>query len=162
MEALRQFWSQRAPRERATLAAGAVVVLTAIFYFLLIEPAWTGITRLERSLPAARAQAAQLDSLLGEADALKLRPQVAALGATEARAAIERSLAAAGLKATRIQPLSEGDIQLTFTAVPYATWSSWLTGVERELGARAFAVNANRAASPGIADIELALRLPRR
>ncbi len=44
---------------------------------MLIEPAWTGIGRLERSLPQQRAQAAELDALLGEVKGLKSQPQVA-------------------------------------------------------------------------------------
>ncbi|HXF47680.1 MAG TPA: type II secretion system protein GspM, partial [Burkholderiaceae bacterium] len=64
MDALAQFWGERAPREKAALLAGAAVVLAAIVYLLLIEPAATGIARLERSLPATRAQAAKLEALL--------------------------------------------------------------------------------------------------
>jgi general secretion pathway protein M len=162
MQALRAFWSQRAPRERLALAAAAVVVLLALTYLLLIEPAATGIPRLERSLPQARTQAEQLDRLLAEAAALKARPQTAVLPPAEARAAVERSLQAAGLKASRITPLAEGDLQLAFSGVPYAAWSTWLAGVEREAGARAGAVTARATGTPGAADIEVVLRLARR
>lgn len=162
MDALLRFWSERAPREKAILAGGGLVLAAALIYLLLIDPAWTGIRRLERGLPAARAQAAQLQSLLAEAGALKARPQIAAVSAAEARATLEKSLAAAGLKATRIQPLSEGDLQLSFANVPYAAWSAWLAGTERTLGARAHSVNATRASAAGNADIELVLKLARR
>jgi len=54
MESLRQFWAERAPRERLILGAGASIVLIAVLYLVLIEPAWTGIGRLERTLPFAR------------------------------------------------------------------------------------------------------------
>lgn len=162
MDKLLQFWNERNARERATLAAGGIVTLLAIAYLLLIEPARAGITRLERGLPALRAQVAQLESLLGEVKMLKSRPQVATTSASEARAALEKSLAAAGLKAARIVPLSDGDLQLTFADVPYAGWAIWLAGIERELGARAISVTANGNNTPGRADVELALRLARR
>lgn len=162
MEALLRFWSERAPRERAILLAGGAVVLAALIYLLLIDPVRTGITRLERGLPAARAQAAQLQGLLVEANALKARPQVAKVTATEARAMLEKSLAAAGLKAARIQPLSDSDLQLSFGNVPYAGWSTWLADAERTLGARAVSVSATRTTAAGNADIELVLRLARR
>jgi general secretion pathway protein M len=162
MDALRNFWSQRAPRERLALAAAATVLLLAAIYLLLIEPAATGIPRLERTLPAARTQAEQLDRLLAEVASLKAKPQTATLAPAEARAAVERSLAAAGLKASRVVPLAEGDLQITFANVPYAAWSTWLAGVERELGAKASIVAARATGTPGATDIDVTLRLARR
>lgn len=162
MDALRNFWSQRAPRERLALAAATTVLLLAAIYLLLIEPAATGIPRLERTLPAARTQAEQLDRLLAEVASLKAKPQTATLAPAEARAAVERSLAAAGLKASRVVPLAEGDLQITFASVPYAAWSTWLAGVERELGARASIVAARATGTPGATDIDVTLRLARR
>lgn len=162
MDALRDFWNQRAPRERLALGAAVTVIVAAVVYLLLIEPAATGILRLERSLPAARTQAAQLDQLLAEVASLKARPQVAVLPPAEARAALEKSLEAAGLKAGRIAALADGDLQMTFANVPYAAWSTWLAGAERQLGARAHVVTARATATPGAADIEMVLRLARR
>lgn len=162
MNSFLAFWNQRAPREKAVLIALAVVVLAAVLYLVLIEPAATGIKRLERGLPQTRSQAAQLDALLGEVKTLKARPQVATVSPTEARGAIDKSLAAAGLKAARIVPLSDGDLQITLSNVPFASWVVWLAGIERELGARAISVNANSTGTPGQVDVELALRLARR
>jgi general secretion pathway protein M len=162
MEALRQFWNERAQREKVMIASAVGLVVLSLIYLMLIEPAATGIARLTRGLPAQRAQAARLDALLSEVKSLKGRGQVATLTAGEARAAIEKSLATAGLKAARIVPLADGDMQLTFSSVPYATWAQWLAGVERELGARAGSATINATSTPGSADIELALRMPRR
>lgn len=163
MEALRQFWAERAPRERSILLAGGSLLIVVIVYLMLIEPAWTGIGRLERSLPQQRASAAELDALLGEVKSLKSRPQVATMSATDARGALDASLAKAGLKAARIVPLADGDVQLTFSNVPYGTWAPWLAGIERELGARATAVTVTgRDATPGNVDVEIALRLARK
>jgi general secretion pathway protein M len=162
MEALLRFWAERAPRERAILALGGGVLAVALLFWLAIEPAWSGYRVLERNLPQLRAQAAQLEALLTEVKTLKARPQVATLSAAEARTAVEKSLAARGLKATRIVPLTDGDLQMTFANVPYAAWTIWLSATERELGARAVSVTANSTGTPGNADIELALRLQRR
>jgi len=162
MEALRTFWSQRAPRERLALGATAAVLLGAAIFLMLVEPAAVGIPRLERSLPAKRTQAEQLDRLLAELLSLKAKPQSAVLPPAEARAALDRSLQAAGLKASRIVPLADGDLQITFANVSYAAWSSWLAGAERELGAKAQLVSARATGTPGTADIEMSLRLARR
>jgi general secretion pathway protein M len=157
LETLRQFWSEREPRERLVLAAGILFAGVALLY-LMIEPAYSSITRLKRSLPSARAQSAQLQALLTEVRALKSRPPVANAAATDAPAAVEKSLSAAGLKAARIVPLANGALQLTFANVPYSVWSVWLATAERELGMRATAVTVKATATAGNADVDVALR----
>jgi type II secretory pathway component PulM len=157
LETLRQFWSERELRERIVLAAGAVLACAALLY-VLIGPASSSITQLRRSLPVARAQSAQLQALLSEVRGLKSRPAVAGAKAADAPAAIQQSLTAAGLKALRVVPLSNGALQLTFANVPYAAWSVWLATTERELGMRAIAVTVKATATPGNADVDLALR----
>ena len=88
---------------------------------------------------------------------------MATVSPSEVRGAIETSLTRAGMKATRIVPLSDGDIQLTFANVPYGTWAAWLAGIERELGARTTSVViTGKDATPGNVDAELALRLARK
>ena len=162
MDALKQFWAERAPRERSILLVGGALLLAVIAYLIAVEPAWTGIARLERSLPQQRANAAELEALLAEVKGLKARPAVATMSATDARGALEGSLTKAGIKATRIVPLSDGDIQLTFSDVPVSRWAPWLASIERELGARSTAVTVTgRDAAPGNVDVELALRLAR-
>jgi general secretion pathway protein M len=162
MDGFLQFWAERSPREKSVLIAGVALLIAAIIYLLTIEPAATGITRLERGLPQTRAQAAKLDALLAEVKSLRSRAQVATLSPQETRAAVDKSLAAAGLKAARVVPLSDGDLQLTFANVPFAGWAIWLASVERELGGRAMSVTANANGTPGNVDVELALRLARK
>jgi general secretion pathway protein M len=163
MEALRLFWAERVPRERAMLLAGGAALLAVIVFLVLIEPAYTGIGRLQRSLPQQRAGAAELDALLAEVKAMRARPQVASVSAADVRAAVDASLARAGIKAARIVPLSDGDLQLTYSDVPISAWAPWLAGIERELGARATSVTVTaRDKTPGNVDVELALRLARK
>lgn len=163
METLKLFWAERLPRERAILLAGGSALLAVIVFLLLIEPAYKGIGRLERSLPQQRAGAAELEALLSEVKAMRARPQVASVSSSDVRAAVDASLGRAGIKATRVVPLSDGDLQLTFSDVPYGSWAPWLAGIERELGARATSVTVNaRDKTPGNVDVELALRLARK
>lgn len=162
MDAVMQFWNERAPREKLILSVGGIVLLLVLFYLFLIEPAAQGITRLERGLPQQRQQSAQLEALLSEVRNLKSRTSAATISAAEARTAIEKSLAGAGLKAARIVPLSDGDLQISFANVSFSSWSTWLSNIEREIGARATNVTANATATPGNADIEVALRLARK
>jgi general secretion pathway protein M len=158
VETLRQLWAARQPREQALLAAAAGVVGVALLYLVLIEPAYSSIARLQRALPQSRTQSVQLQTLLTEVRALKSRPTVAGAAGSDPAAAVEQSLAASGLKPTRMVPLANGALQLTFSNVPYAGWSVWLATAERELGMRAAAVTARATRTPGNADIDLTLR----
>jgi type II secretory pathway component PulM len=160
-EALLRFWSERSPRERAALLAAGGFLAAALVFSTLIDPAFKGIRGQQHSLPAARAQAPELQSLLAEVRALRTRPAVAGSAGQDAQPALEHSLAGAGLKATRIVPLSNGALQLTFANVKYSAWSQWLAATERELGMHAIAVTARATATPGSADVELALRAGR-
>jgi len=162
MDGLLQFWAERSPREKSILSSGFAIVIAALIYLITIEPAMTGIARLERGLPQTRNQAAKLDALLAEVKGLRARAQVAVMSPQETRTAVEKSLTSVGLKAARVVPLSDGDLQLTFANVPFAAWAVWLASVERELGGRATSVTANATGTPGNVDVEMALRLARK
>lgn len=160
MQALRNFWSERAPRERAWLAGAAVLIAAAVFFLAAIEPAWLGSQRLERSLPATRAADAELKSLLAEARSLREKPAAAVSGG-DPRALIESSAQRAGFKPARIAAGAEGEWQVSFANVPFAAWSAWLAELERGSGMRVIAVKAKAAPTPGQVDIELSLRARR-
>lgn len=155
-----RFWSGRAPRERQILSVGGVFVALLLLYLVLLEPAASGILRLQRLLPQTRAQAAQLEALVAEAKSLRSLPPVAAPGAVDARSSLEKSLEGTGMKAGRAVPLANGDLHMSFVDVPFSKWATWLATAERTLGVRTVAVSIKANATAGNADIELSLRLP--
>lgn len=158
---LARLWSERAPRERRILAAGAAIVAAIALYLLLIEPAASGIVRLQRQLPQTRSQAARLESLVAEARSLRNLPPVAVPDAADARSALDKSLHEAGIKSVHSNVLANGDLHLTFVNAAYGRWTTWLFTAERTLGVHAVAVSVKANDTPGNADIELSLRLPR-
>jgi general secretion pathway protein M len=147
-QTLAQFWSARAPRERQFLAAGGIAVALALLYFVLIAPAASGIERLQRLLPQTRERAARLEALLAEAKGLRRLPHATAPGASDARAALEKSLDAAGLKAAHSEVLPNGDLHLNFAAVPFGKWTTWLASGERTMGVHTVAARIKAAAVP--------------
>jgi general secretion pathway protein M len=155
-EALRRYWGERKSPERVLLACGITLAGAGLMALVLIGPAISAIARLQRELPNTRAQVARLDNLLSEVRMLRSRPAVAV--AADAPAALEQSLAAAGLKAVRVLPLPDGALQLTFADVPYAAWSIWLATAEPVLGMHATAVAAKATSTPGNVDVRLELR----
>jgi type II secretory pathway component PulM len=159
LEILRQFWAQREPLERRVIAWGVCCASAALIVVALIRPAVSAIASLQRELPDTCAQAAQLDALLTEVRALRSGPAVAV--ASDAPAALEQSLAAAGLKAERVVPRPDGALQVTFADVPYGAWSAWLAAAERVLGMHAIVVTARATSTPGNADVALEFGLRR-
>jgi len=155
-----QFWSARAPRERQLLALGAGFLALTVGWLICVQPASTGIARLERLLPQTRAQAAQLEALVVEARALRAHPAAAVSGSGDLRAAIDKSLAGTGMAAERRETAANGDLRLHFTNVSYAAWTGWLAMSEQNLGLRAVAVQVQATATPGNADIDVSLRGP--
>jgi type II secretory pathway component PulM len=155
-EALRRYWWERKPLERVLLACGITFAGAALMALVLIKPAVSAIARLQHELPNTRAQVARLENLLSEVRMLRSRPAVTV--AADSPAAIEQSLAAAGLKPVRVLPLPDGALQLTFADVPYAAWSIWLATAEPVLGMHATAVAANATSTPGNVDVRLELQ----
>jgi len=156
-----QFWSERAPRERRILTLGGAFLALLVLYLVFIDPAVSGVARLQRLLPQTRAQAAQLEALVAEAKDLRKIPPAAAPGAADARASVDKSLESAGLQAAHKDAAANGDLRFTFVNVPYAKWTIWLAATERTLGVHAVSVRVKANSTAGNADIELSLRLPR-
>lgn len=158
---LSQLWSARSPRERQILVAGGVFFAALVLYLLLVEPAASGIVRLQRLLPQTRAQAARLEALVAEARSLRTMAPVATPEATDARSAVDKSLRDAGLKSAHSTVLSNGDLHISFVNVAYGRWTTWLFAAEHTLSVHAVAVSVKASDTAGNADIELSLRLPR-
>lgn len=123
------YWIARTDQERKFLTIGGVVVLLAIVYSVLLDPALSGREELRRSLPALRQQAAQLQSLAAEAQALAGQPPPAVTPMT--REGLTASMAQRGLTAASLTMTGEyAKIQLN--GVSFANLMAWLDAQRRE------------------------------
>lgn len=95
-----QYWKQLAPRERRLLRAMGAVLAAAALFTIGLRPAWRDIERWQDELPRLRTQAATVDALVREAQALK-REQGHRIPATDMEDALRASLARAGLGGTQ-------------------------------------------------------------
>lgn len=66
-------WLARTEQERRFLGVGGAVVLLALLYLILVDPAVEGRAQLRRTLPQLRQQAAELQAMAQEAGRLSLR-----------------------------------------------------------------------------------------
>lgn len=162
IEQLLTRWAALAPRERRLLSVAGVVLLVAVFWLGLFEPAWNGRQTLQRELPQLRAQVAQVAGLAGVAR--QAAEQARAVPAPEAlRARVEGSLQAAGLAASVGQLEMSGErMTIKLQAVANSAWLAWLDGVLAETRMRVVDASVVREARPGFVSVKLVLEAARR
>lgn len=149
------YWAARTEQERKFLSVGAAVVLVALAYSLLLSPALEGRATLRASLPALRQQAAQLQGLAQEAQALAAQPAPQVTPMT-------REMLASSLAGRGITPASlamTGDYaKLQLNNVSFANLVAWLDAVRRENRIAVQDATVTGLATAGQVDASLTLR----
>ena len=118
------FWEARKPSERNALIVGAIVIVAALLYALVIAPAIDGRRQLQTALPSLRQQAAELQLL--SQTALQLGDASAAPAPAPTRESVESSLRDRGLKAQSVV-VEGGLVRLQFTSASFSTLLEWLS-----------------------------------
>jgi general secretion pathway protein M len=122
-------WMARTEQERKFLGIGGAVAGLALVYSLLVDPALTGIAKLNKSLPKQRQDAAQLQALALEAGELARQPVLQPTPMT--REGLSSGLVARGMTPTSLSMTGEY-AKLQFTGVSFANLVSWLDAQRRE------------------------------
>ena len=162
IEKLLQAWKTLATRERRLVGAALGIVVLAVVYLLMFEPAWTGRRELQRELPALRSQLAQMSALANEARRLGGVPK-GAESPQAMRAALEASVQGAGLAGSLTKLDQSGELfDLRFGSVPHAAWLAWLDTTVRETQLRVADLAVTREAVPGLVSVRLVMEFPRR
>jgi general secretion pathway protein M len=149
------FWQVRTEQERKLLRVGAVVVGLGLFYGLLVGPALDGRAQLQKHLPQLRQQAAEMQMMAREAQALKGQAEIAP--APMSRDSLNASLAARGLGAQAVNVTGDY-VRLQLNGVQYAGVVAWLDAIRTE--SRINVVDASFTAqdAPGVVNAALTLR----
>jgi general secretion pathway protein M len=124
------FWSMRDARERRLLLICACFIFATLYYLLLIAPAITARTRLNRELPVLHQQVAQLQAVANEVVDLnnKRSDAVPDMNADN----LARALVAHGLKAKSLN-VTEQNALLTMEKVSYAQTLALLDELKQTL-----------------------------
>lgn len=137
-QALLTFWSERNQRERTMLIIAIAVVVAALLYLLLINPAISGRRDLQKRLPALRQQAAELQAMAKETATLSSKTPPPAAAVT--KESLEASLTRRGLKPQSVS--LTGDLaKIQLSAASFANITAWLN--EMQQTARLTVVEAN-------------------
>ena len=162
LENLLQKWASLAPRDRRMLLIAGAFLAVIIFWQVLLEPAWVGRQRLEKSLPTLRAELAQMDSLAAEARELANAADAPVEPAARIATRLEQSLQARGMDKEAAKVQVQGDIiEVRCHQAPFENWIFWLDGAVRETRTRIVDLSVTRE-SPGVFSGRLALEMARR
>ncbi|HEY5632923.1 MAG TPA: type II secretion system protein GspM [Burkholderiaceae bacterium] len=162
IEALIQNWRAMAQRERTLVALALAVVLVAIGYVALFEPAWAGRRALADEIPALRAQVAQMAALGDEAKQLRGAPRTGD-NPQATRAVLESSIGAAGMATALTKLEVSGElIDLRVASVPHVVWLEWLDTTVRETRLRVVDAAITREADPGVVSAKIVFEFPAR
>jgi general secretion pathway protein M len=158
LQPARNYWNARAPRERRILAALGGVVLLALLYLLLIEPAVSGRQQLQKTLPALRSQVSQVQGMSRELSATKPASQANVQPAT--KESIEASLARVGLKPQSVTVSAEL-IRVQLNGVSFSALSAWIDQVAKALAISVTEASIVAQTQPDIVSATLTLRQQR-
>ena len=93
------WWAVRTPRERRMLTVGALFLALTLLWTLGLKPAIDSIARSQQQLPRLRADAAQIDTLVLEAQSLQ-RQGASRIDPATIPQALQTMLRRAGLEAS--------------------------------------------------------------
>lgn len=161
LESVLQRWYMLAERERRIIAGGLALLVLAIAWLVLFEPAWLGRRALQSELPTLRTQLAQVEQLAAEAN--RLGAVSRANDSPQAlQAQLEQSIDSAGLRPALEQLSASGTLfDVRFKRVSHAAWLAWLDTTTREMRLRVADVAITREAGTGLVSVRLALEMPR-
>lgn len=151
------FWLARSAPERSLLGGAALLLLLALIYATLLDPALVGRSQMEANLPALRQQAAEMQTLAREAAGLAGRSAPALTPVS--KESLEASLARRGLNAQSIS--MTGDFaRLQFSAVSFGALVNWLDEMQKNTRLSVVDANIVALATPGSVNASLTVRQP--
>jgi general secretion pathway protein M len=149
------FWQGRSMQERKLLSMGALAIVLALVYLILLAPALSGRAQLEKSLPMLHQQAADLQALSQEAQTLA--NQAPSTIVPMSKESLEASLTQRGLTAQGVA-LTSDFAKVQLSGVPFASVIGWLDELQKLN--RISVLEASIVAQPvaGMVNVTLALK----
>ncbi|MBA4143698.1 MAG: type II secretion system protein M [Nitrosospira sp.] len=127
---LRKAWESRAPRDRRAIVL-LTVILGASLYLWLITSAGQARDQLRSSVPVLRLQVGNFEQQASEYERLKIAPPIPQPPG-DLHALLQTQVEAAGIShaLVRVDLLATDEIQVMFSAVPFADWLDWVAAVQ--------------------------------
>jgi general secretion pathway protein M len=152
-------WNTRSAQERRTILLAATVLTPVIYYFMLWQPAHQALAKLHVTVPLLQAQLAKLTEQAAEVEALRHRPQLAALDAMALKTSVEESAQRHQLRASisTLEIQEPNGVRIACDAIPFAAWLNWLRDLQQEQHIRADSVSIAALPQSGMVKISATL-----
>lgn len=155
--ALRERYAALQPREQQILLVGAVVVVLAIGYLAIWEPAVTARQHATLALADTRDTAVRIERLQASTGSHTQKTIVGtnqSLLATVDQASKASSI---GTPPSRLQPDGDTRVRVWFENVPFNAMVEWLHTLQTRYGIRVENAEFTRKDKPGQVDVRLSL-----
>lgn len=125
---MRSRWTALTASEQRMLKWGVAVVLPALFYLLLWQPAHTNVAKLRMSVPQMRAQLVQIQAQAVEVQTLRQGTHPAVLEGDALRHIVTGAAQAAGWTAPMfvIEQADKQAVRVTAESIEFARWLKFL------------------------------------
>lgn len=159
IELARSAWRRLAPRERAIIAVGGVLVAAVAMYLFVLGPFHRSLTTLRAEVPKARAQLAVMREQAALVERLRRGPSARA-PATKLPALAERAAEAHGLRAmiTRADADGENGVRIAIEKAPFNALVAWLADLHQRSGLQVETAAIESHEVPGAVNARLSLR----
>lgn len=160
MNALQARWNTFAPRERALLALGALVVVATLLYVLAWEPLADARDALRVQVQAGESDLAWMRAA---APQVRERTPAAPVALTStgasllARADASAREAGLGVSLLRVEPVANGQVRVYFQGAAFDDLLRWLEALAAQGSLRVSDFSARRAEGVGLVDANLSL-----
>ena len=151
------FWEARSAREKLLLTWGGAVLVVAIGYSVLWQPAADGRVHLRESLPAMQRQLAQMTAQADEARALAGAAASVSPGGQALKDALTASLSEHGMPNAQVQLIgTTAQVQMKNASFP--AWSVWLDDVRKQYKVQVVEAHITALKADGQVDLTASLQ----
>lgn len=158
LNTLQEWFRGLAPRERAIVSAGTVIVAITLLYLLVWEPLSKAQSRYAQELVSAHALAQKLEILAANARNAQGSGGSVGVGTSLLSAVDQASKSGTLTKPlSRIQPEGDTEVKVWIDGTSFDSLLRWIGELESRYGIRAQAVDIEKDATPGQVNAHLSL-----
>ena len=155
------FWSKLSKRERFITAGGAVLLLTALLYLVLIAPFRDNLAEMRSSLPTKRSAVISMQGAADQVEMLRnTKPEqqqispLKLIDITAKRTGINENL-------KRIDPGEDDRIKVWFEDLAFVDLIGFFRKLDREHGIEVIDLSAEKLDGPGLVNARVTFRVDR-
>lgn len=157
MNALRDWWLSRAPRDRWVYGGVAALVVLVVVYLAVVEPLQMRRDQLERGVASQRELLSWMHTVVVPARGNLRAP--ARSGNQSLFATVDRSARSTVLAGAvqRVQPEGTGAVRVWLENAPFDATVRWVAQLEREHGITVSALSVEPTEGAGLVTVRLTL-----